>query len=147
MVSLEKELEEERTRTAQLATELRHAATNSVSDLKAALELEKDSRMEMEALILKKVADDTTKVGGALAAERKLREDADLGLREEFTAAIKQQERASSKFQAKLLDDMDCTKTALRIESEERAQGEERAAQALGMVIHQMQESLQIVSR
>ena len=41
VVSLEKEIVLERERTAKLASELRHASTNSVADVKAALEQEK----------------------------------------------------------------------------------------------------------
>lgn len=52
VVSLEKELVSERERTARLASELRHASTNSVADVKAALEQEKVCLSEQSLKLL-----------------------------------------------------------------------------------------------
>eukprot|EP01012_Entosiphon_sulcatum_P057390 TRINITY_DN81146_c0_g1_i1.p1 TRINITY_DN81146_c0_g1~~TRINITY_DN81146_c0_g1_i1.p1 ORF type:complete len:292 (+),score=82.32 TRINITY_DN81146_c0_g1_i1:132-1007(+) len=147
MLSLERELGEERERTARLAAELRHAATTSTSDLKAALEQEKVSRVEKEAQILRKISEDVYKVQERADIERASREAGLEKVREEFAKALKQRDQFEEKFRAKTLEEIDALKQSLRVETEMRESGEEQLAHSVDGIVQQLHDTLKQLTR
>lgn len=147
VVSLEKELVSERERTAKLASELRHASTNSVADVKAALEQEKTGRLEKEAQILKKIAEDTQRTNERVEIEKNQRIEHVDTVKEELTKQMKSDQRVAEKFRSKTLDDLDCLKTAIKVEAQARESGEENIANSMDIMVTQLHEGLKIVSK
>eukprot|EP00906_Rhabdomonas_costata_P026952 RCo038362 len=141
------EFQEERQRTARLAAELRHAAEHSVSDLRSALEQEKVSRLEKEAQIQVKLAQDILKSQERDELERTQREAAVEHTREEFAKMMKDREKLDSQFRAKVVDDIACLKAAVEAEAENRVSSEEHITHTLDSVVSQLHASLKVVSQ
>jgi hypothetical protein len=147
VVSLEKEIVSERERTARLASELRHASTNSVADVKAALEQEKATRLERETQILKKIAEDTHQTQERVEMEKTARVEAVEALRDEITKQMKTTERIAEKFRSKTMDDMDCVKAAIRVEAQTRESAEENLAHTMDVITNQFQSAMALLSK
>jgi len=140
-----KELQEEHERTSKLALELRHQAEHSVSDLKAALEQEKVSRLEKEAQLQLKLAQDIMKTQENLEHEHKEREASVLQTRTEFMDIIKDRDKSDEHFRLKVMEDLSCLKTAIQVETETRESVEEHITQTIATVTEQIQTSLHTV--
>jgi len=142
---LRKELQDEHERTAKLALELRHQAEHSVSDLKAALEQEKVSRLEKEAQLQLKLAQDILRTQETIEQEHKERESAVAETRTEFLNSMKEREKVDEQFRLKMNDDLSCLKTAIRVETETRESVEEHLTETIATVTEQIQNSLHTV--
>eukprot|EP00668_Euglena_longa_P048233 GGOE01065298.1.p1 GENE.GGOE01065298.1~~GGOE01065298.1.p1 ORF type:complete len:292 (+),score=121.65 GGOE01065298.1:104-979(+) len=147
VVSLEKELVSERERTARLASELRHASTNSVADVKAALEQEKATRLERETQILKKIAEDTRQTQDKVEQERTERAAAVTTVREELSKELRYSDNVNEKFRAKTLDELDALKAAIRVEAQVRESGEENLAHSLSVVVSEFKGTVALLSK
>eukprot|EP01027_Heterolobosea_sp_BB2_P005264 GEZU01008073.1.p1 GENE.GEZU01008073.1~~GEZU01008073.1.p1 ORF type:complete len:182 (+),score=66.52 GEZU01008073.1:159-704(+) len=147
IVQLEKELADEKDKNAKLNHELRTTVAQHVSDLQAAIETERVSRLEKEAQLLKKMSEDLFRMSERIENEKSVREHSQAALREEFDKLTRGREKNDEKFKAMVLEEIDILKAGLRLESENRATSEEQMVQTIDQIVSELQESLRIVSK
>eukprot|EP00996_Jenningsia_fusiforme_P002244 NODE_3080_length_1054_cov_34.908458_g2828_i0.p1 GENE.NODE_3080_length_1054_cov_34.908458_g2828_i0~~NODE_3080_length_1054_cov_34.908458_g2828_i0.p1 ORF type:complete len:265 (-),score=80.07 NODE_3080_length_1054_cov_34.908458_g2828_i0:144-938(-) len=144
---LQGDLLAEREVTLKLAAELRHAATASVADVKLALEQEKATRIEREAQLMKKLGEDHRQARQLIEQEAAARAEADLAIRTSTEESFLKVDKDAKRFQAKVLDDIDCMKSSIAIETVEREKGEEQLVHSLDQVMAEVHTSLQVLAR
>eukprot|EP01065_Artemidia_motanka_P032745 TRINITY_DN39730_c0_g1_i1.p1 TRINITY_DN39730_c0_g1~~TRINITY_DN39730_c0_g1_i1.p1 ORF type:complete len:283 (+),score=117.31 TRINITY_DN39730_c0_g1_i1:59-850(+) len=147
MVSLEAELAQERDTNRQLLDKLNQTVAQEVKNIRSTLDHEKVLRMEKEAQLLRKSAEDVYQLQERLNSEKSAREIGLTGVREAIARLTKMQGKEDEKFKTSVLSDIDQLKNAVNFEHEERKEAEEQMVQAMDQIVKQVHDSLQVVSK
>ena len=140
------ELASERDKTGRLTQELRTQYLAGLQEMKQGVEMEKAQRMEKEALLLKRLTEDVHRLQERLDVERHTREAAFKTAREEGgKKSVAPTDKVDERFKAHVLDDIECLKTALRLEAETRERGEESLASTMDELVRQVHAGLRLV--
>eukprot|EP01059_Diplonema_ambulator_P015991 TRINITY_DN2722_c0_g1_i1.p1 TRINITY_DN2722_c0_g1~~TRINITY_DN2722_c0_g1_i1.p1 ORF type:complete len:283 (+),score=152.72 TRINITY_DN2722_c0_g1_i1:32-850(+) len=147
LVSLEKELVAEREKNAQLIQKLNYEQQQSVQTLKNTLEQDKVQRMEKEAQVLRKSAEDTNKIQNMLAVEKQARDVGFEGLREAIAKLSQDKDKHDEKFKSLVLADIEQLKAVVRMEHDEREQSEEQLVATMDQIVQKVEDALRVISK
>eukprot|EP01062_Namystynia_karyoxenos_P005293 TRINITY_DN11876_c0_g4_i1.p1 TRINITY_DN11876_c0_g4~~TRINITY_DN11876_c0_g4_i1.p1 ORF type:complete len:306 (+),score=146.82 TRINITY_DN11876_c0_g4_i1:80-919(+) len=147
LVSVEKDLAMEREKNAQLLDKLDKGMSQEVRNIKATLDQDKVHRMEKEAQLLRKCAEDIYRLQERLDVEKHAREVAMEGFRDCIGGLGQDKTKDDDKFKSMVLNDLEQLKSAVRYEHEEREQAEEQMVQTMDQMVRQVQEALRVVSK
>eukprot|EP01064_Diplonema_japonicum_P028452 TRINITY_DN4362_c0_g1_i2.p1 TRINITY_DN4362_c0_g1~~TRINITY_DN4362_c0_g1_i2.p1 ORF type:complete len:244 (+),score=96.91 TRINITY_DN4362_c0_g1_i2:116-847(+) len=147
IVSLEKELVSEREKNAQLIQKLNYEQQQSVQTLKNTLEQDKVQRMEKEAQMLRKGAEDAYRIQERLDIEKHARDVGFEGLREAIAKLSQDKDKHDEKFKSLMLADIEQLKAAVRFEHEEREQSEEQLVATMDQIVQKVEDALRVVSK
>eukprot|EP00759_Apiculatamorpha_spiralis_P041229 PhF_6_TR39839/c0_g1_i1/m.59240 len=139
------ELASEREKTGRLTQELRSQYLQGLQEMKQGVEVEKIQRMEKEALLLKRLTEDVHRLQERLDVERHTREQAIKHIKETDPRMGRTGDKSDERFRAHLLDDIECLKTALRLESDARERSEETLASTMDEVVRQVHAGLRLI--
>lgn len=144
---LEKELSDEREAKNRAVEETGNLLMREINMLQSALDAEKVSRLEKEAQLVKKEADDTYKLNGLIESERLTRDQTIQTLREEIEKSNRVRDANSDRFQARCVEEIESVKVGLRMETESREASEEEIVRTMKDVIGELREGLHILSK
>eukprot|EP01062_Namystynia_karyoxenos_P005292 TRINITY_DN11876_c0_g3_i1.p1 TRINITY_DN11876_c0_g3~~TRINITY_DN11876_c0_g3_i1.p1 ORF type:complete len:296 (+),score=157.62 TRINITY_DN11876_c0_g3_i1:84-890(+) len=147
LVSLETELQQERENNQALLERLNHTVAQEVKNIRSTLDHEKVLRMEKEAQLLRKSAEDVYQLQERLNAEKSAREIGVSGVRDALAKLAKDKAKEDEKFKTGVLGDIEQLKNAVRFEHEERKEAEEQMVQTMDQIVKQVHESLEVVSK
>eukprot|EP00756_Hemistasia_phaeocysticola_P057674 Hpha_TRINITY_DN3427_c0_g1::TRINITY_DN3427_c0_g1_i1::g.32661::m.32661 len=147
MVSLEAELAQERDTNRQLLEKLSQSVNQEVKNIRSTLDHEKVLRMEKEAQLLRKSAEDVYQLQEKLNAEKSAREVGLNGLRDAIAKFSKERTKEDEKFKSGVVSDVQQLKAAVRCEHDERKESEEQMVNTIDQVVKQVNEALQVVSK
>eukprot|EP00760_Papus_ankaliazontas_P034093 PhM_4_TR6966/c0_g1_i1/m.17319 len=141
------ELAAERDKTSRLTEELRVQYRDGLHEIKQGVEHEKAQRMEKEAMLLKRLTEDVHRMQERLDVERHTRDTALRQVKDDLQrfGANGGKPAADEKFRIHVLDDIECLKTALQLETEARERGEDGLATTMDELVRQVQAGLRMV--
>eukprot|EP01063_Lacrimia_lanifica_P035783 TRINITY_DN690_c0_g2_i1.p1 TRINITY_DN690_c0_g2~~TRINITY_DN690_c0_g2_i1.p1 ORF type:complete len:298 (+),score=163.96 TRINITY_DN690_c0_g2_i1:124-894(+) len=147
IITLEKDLVTERERSAQLMQKVSYESQQSVQNIKNTLDQEKVQRMEKEAQLLRKSAEDVHRLQERLDDEKRARE-VDVGsLRDAIRKLSSDKDKHDEKFRSLVLSDIDQLKAAVRCEHDSREQAEEQLAATMAQIVDQFEDAFRVVSK
>ncbi|KAL3906471.1 MAG: hypothetical protein SGPRY_010536 [Prymnesium sp.] len=110
-------------------------------------EVEKVTRLQREAQVLKRVGDEVFRLQQKVTAERASRESAIVLMKDDFMSAHKTREKADEKFKSEMLRKMAVVEKDLEVETKNRETSEEQLVTALNNYTQALQDGLKIVNR
>lgn len=110
-------------------------------------EVEKVTRLQREAQVLKRVGDEVFRMQQKVTAERSAREAAIVLMKDDFMAAHKAREKADEIFKGEMLRKMAVVEKDLEVETKNREASEEQLVNALNDYTQALQDGLRIVNR
>jgi len=110
-------------------------------------EVEKVTRLQREAQVLKRVGDEVFRMQQKVTAERASREAAVVLMKDDFMAAHKAREKADEIFKGEMLRKMAVVEKDLEVETKNREASEEHLVNALNDYTQALQDGLRIVNR
>uniref|UniRef100_A0A6V4UDE8 SF-assemblin n=1 Tax=Prymnesium polylepis TaxID=72548 RepID=A0A6V4UDE8_9EUKA len=110
-------------------------------------EVEKVTRLQREAQVLKRVGDEVFRMQQKVTAERASREAAIVLMKDDFMAAHKAREKADEIFKGEMLRKMAVVEKDLEVETKNREASEEQLVNALNDYTQALQDGLRIVNR
>ena len=146
IVSLEKELVNEREKNTQLVQKVSYDVQQNLQTIRNSLEQEKVQRTEKEAQQLRKSAEGIYSIQEKLEVERHAREVGMEGLRAAISKLSQDRDKHDEKFKSLVLGDIEQLKAAVRFEHDEREQQEEQLVQTMDQIVNQVQDALRVVS-
>ncbi len=147
IANLEKQLSDEKEKTMKLMQDLRMNGMNQYDELKTMLENERVARLEKEAMILKKTAEDLNRVHEKLEFEKSYREQSQNALLQEIQKLDNDRTKQEQIFKQYTMDELEILKQSLRMEQQAREAAEEQLVQTIDGIVAQLQESLRIVTK
>ena len=109
-------------------------------------EIESKSRLEREAAILKRLADNESSVANQFDADRTAREKHYVRLRETLEGHVKRRGKADEKLKTKLNEELARLKNTITMESKIRWREDAELAAAMNGYVEKLQQSLYIVN-
>jgi len=110
-------------------------------------EVEKVTRLQREAQVLKRVGDEVFRMQQKVTAERASREAAIVLMKDDFMTAHKAREKADEIFKGEMLRKMAVVEKDLEVETKNREASEEQLVNALNDYTQALQDGLRIVNR
>jgi len=144
---LEKELKEEREQRVAESEEISTTLNKQLSALRTTFEMEKVSRLEREAQILKRVGDDIFRIQEKLDAERVAREAALTSLRDELDSSAHSRAKADEKFQIRMMEEINNLRNTMFTELKERENAENQIVATLDDVVLGLQGGFHIINK
>lgn len=129
--------------------DIEHLATSlvgKVNECVAAIDEERNSRVQEQTVSLKRVGEDLVLVSQRLESEKSTRESEVAALRSEVHDALGNRNAADDQFKGAVLDEVAGLKAALALEREERVAEDDEIVQAVNDYTKALQEGLKLVS-
>mmetsp|Transcript_17351 Transcript_17351/g.44878 ORF Transcript_17351/g.44878 Transcript_17351/m.44878 type:complete len:273 (+) Transcript_17351:2-820(+) len=110
-------------------------------------EVEKVTRLEREAQLLKRIGDEAFRVQQKIAQERIQRDGEIVQMKNEFWAATKARDKADEVFKSEMLRKMAVVQRELDVETKAREQSEEQLVNAINDYTKALQDGLRVINR
>eukprot|EP00698_Gefionella_okellyi_P005846 TRINITY_DN15281_c0_g1_i1.p1 TRINITY_DN15281_c0_g1~~TRINITY_DN15281_c0_g1_i1.p1 ORF type:complete len:296 (+),score=73.29 TRINITY_DN15281_c0_g1_i1:33-890(+) len=144
--SMERTVAEQQVRVTTELAQSTQGIGKQFSDLHSAISEERTTRVDREAMVLKKISDESYKLQERVNQERVNRESALTQLSSEFTVSASARKKSDERFQSKILDDITQFKQTLAEERAAREQAEAHLLAAIEDVVHNLQGAVQIAN-
>merc|ERR1719231_1239502 len=144
---LELTMEEEKRDREKEIQKANKEILDKFSEHQKQFEVEKVTRLQREAQVLKRVGDEVFRMQQKVTAERASREAAIVLMKDDFMTAHKAREKADEIFKGEMLRKMAVVEKDLEVETKNREASEEQLVNALNDYTQALQDGLRIVNR
>ncbi|KAG8458125.1 hypothetical protein KFE25_011680 [Diacronema lutheri] len=144
---LEARMDEERENREREIQRHNHDVLSKFDAHTKEFEIEKVTRLEREAQLLKRIGDEAFRVQQKIAQERIHRDGEIVQMKDEFWAATKSRDKADEVFKSEMLRKMGVVQRELDVETKARELSEEQLVNAINDYTKALQDGLRVINR